>query len=224
MIVDDEARWDQVHQKIHGVDVVHSKYAEEKEKLFPRNSLICDLGGGTGNDVMYFLAKGHSVILLDISKFALDTALKRAKKMNMEKKLVTHQIDFGLHALPLKNSSVDVAYSRISLHYFGSNHTAKIFADVFRALKPGGSAYITFKSPEDQVEMARLMDHAVLYEPGVYIESGMLKSRFNKEQLEAIVQKAGISKHEVKPYREVLGTHESGAEQVLLQNEVIFKK
>lgn len=223
-ITDDETRWDEIHKKVHSGELKHSIYAEEKEPLFPRGSLICDLGGGTGKDVMFFLSKGHSVILLDLSTFALDTTMKRARELGKEKNLITHQIDFGLHTLPLKDASIDVAYSRIALHYFGNSHTTKIFADIYRALKPGGKAYMTFKSPEDTVEIERLKYNAVEYEPGVYIENGMLKSRFSADQLKQIVTNAGITQFEVIPHREVLGEHESGAEQVLLQNEIVFQK
>lgn len=222
--VDDSKRWDAIHSKIHQDDDPHSAYAEEKEKLFPRNSLICDLGGGTGNDVMYFLRQGHSVILMDISKYALDTAQKRATAEGFADRLVTNHIDFGLHTLPLKDSSVDVFYSRISLHYFGSRHTARIFSDVYRSLKPGGKAYITFKSDQDEIEMDRLRDNAVEYEPGVFIENGQLKSRFSLDQLNQICKNAGIQNAQIQIHKEVLGKHESGADQVLLQNEVIFSK
>lgn len=54
-------------------DKGHSLYAAEKEKEFPKNATVCDLGGGTGADSIYFAEKGHNVILVDIvySRLAL---------------------------------------------------------------------------------------------------------------------------------------------------------
>lgn len=221
--MDDVTHWDSVHKKIHTDYIRHSHYAEEKEKLFPRGSNVCELGGGTGNDAMYFLSKGHSVVLLDISEFALTKARESASRLGFSSKLVTKQIHFGLHKIPLKDNSIDVAYSRIALHYFESKHTAVIFDDIYRFLKPGGQAFLTFKSPEDREELLMLKTRSVEFEPGVYIDNGNLKSRFTKEQLEAILAQANIKDSEVTPIKEPLFTNDA-EQHYLLQNEVKFKK
>jgi ubiquinone/menaquinone biosynthesis C-methylase UbiE len=222
--IDDQARWDAIHQKNAVVEEPHSKYAEEKEKLFSRGSIIVDLGGGTGADALFFLKNGHSVIVLDISQFALNLTLEKAKKLNLAQKLIVKRSDFGLNDIPLKDNSVDIVYSRISLHYFPTDQTAKIFKDVFRILKPGGTAYLTFKSPEDKNEMLFLKDNSVEYEPGVFITNGQLKSRFSIDQLNNILQKSGIANSQVKLHKESLGVGEGGVEQALLVNEIIFRK
>lgn len=222
--MDDKKHWDVIHQKNLQPEESHSKYAEEKEKLFPKNCVVIDLGGGTGADAMFFLKQGHSVVVLDISEFALNITQERAKKLNLSEKLVARQVDFGLHDIPLKNDSVDVVYSRISLHYFPTDQTTKIFKDVYRLLKPGGKAYLTFKSPEDQNEMAFLKDNSVEYEPGVFITNGQLKSRFSIEQLKNILRSAGIPNFQVSLYKESLGTGEGGVEHILLVNEIVIQK
>lgn len=220
----DSKRWDLIHQKIHHQHTDASSFAEEVESVIPRGCMVCELGGGTGSDALHFLRKGHSVILFDISEFALKVAQGRVKKEGFSEHLVVQQIDFGLHALPLKDNSIDVAYSRISLNYFGNRHTVRIFADIYRSLKIGGSAYLTFKSPEDKKEMERLALNAVIYEPGVYIEAGQLRSRFTIPQLEEILKKAGITNFKVDHYVESLGRHVTGVEQLLYQNRIVFTK
>lgn len=223
-MLDDAKRWDYIHQKTHEDGDGHSVYAEEKEKLFPRGSVICDLGGGTGADAVYFLKMGHSVILFDISEFALNVAQKKAKEAGVEKALVVKQVDFGLHELPLQDNSIDVAYSRISLHYFPTNETIGIFSSIFKALKPGGSAYITFKSPDDEREMEYLRENAAEYEQDVFIENGQLRGRFSVEKLKEMLLQAGISNFQVHPYKEALKSDGGGNQQVLLLNEIIFSK
>jgi SAM-dependent methyltransferase len=220
-MIDDTARWNFIHQKTHSADLVHSKYAEEKEKLFPRNSLVVDLGGGAGFDSVYFLKQGHSVVLFDISDVALALAAQKAQELQLGEKLVTRQIDFGLHDLPIKENSVDIVFSRIALHYFESAHTIKIFKSIHTILKPGGKAYLTFKSPNDHAEMERLAKSATLFEPNVYIENGLIRSRFTIDQLKEMLTKAGISQCQVSEYNEQLG--ESGNHTLLL-NEVTFVK
>ena len=95
-------------------------------------------------------------MVLDISEHALSRCRELAKANGFDKQLVTQQVDFGLHQLPIKPESVDVVYSRISLNYFGKNHTTKLFTDIYNMLKPGGTAYLTFKSPADAEEMEYL--------------------------------------------------------------------
>jgi ubiquinone/menaquinone biosynthesis C-methylase UbiE len=224
VVVDDTTRWDLTHQKTHKPDMLYSHYAEEKEKLFLRNSLVVDVGGGTGEDALYFLQKGHSVVLLDISPFALKVAEDKAGAAGLAKKLVARQVDYGLHALPIKDASVNVVYSRISLNYFDREHTIKLFMQIYRILKPGGVAYLSFKSPDDTDEMDYLEKMTTLFEPNVYIENGMLRSRFTTEQLNEMVVEAGIKTYEVTPFKEELGVRREGHKQTLYLNEVAFKK
>ncbi|MFC1649157.1 class I SAM-dependent methyltransferase [Patescibacteria group bacterium] len=223
-MVDDVTRWNTIHQKIHKDEEGHSVYAEEKEKLFPKGSVICDLGGGSGGDAIYFLKQGHSVIVLDISDFALELTRSKAKAVGYADKLVTKHMDFGLHELPIKDNSVDIAYSRLSLHYFGKTRTSEMFNDIYRFIKPNGTAYLTFKSPKDEAEMERLQAVASVYEENVYIEGGQLRSRFTVEQLKQILKDAGIKSCTVNPYQEMLGVKGTGKHELLLQNEVVFTK
>jgi ubiquinone/menaquinone biosynthesis C-methylase UbiE len=221
---DDAKRWDALHKKIHSEETVPSLYAREREKLFPRGSLIVELGGGTGADAVYFLQNGHSVVILDISDFALKVAQDRAKEHNLQGKLAVKKVDFGLHQLPIKDGSVDIAYSRISLHYFEASHTVKLFQDIYKMLKPNGKAFLTFKSPDNKEEMEYLENVAVEFEPNVYIENGQLRSRFTSEQLKTMLDQAGISNFEVRPHQEQLVAEKLGHHPVLFLNEVVITK
>lgn len=221
--MDDAAAWDAIHQKTKSEEW-HSRWAEGVENDFPRGSLVVELGAGTGADAIYFLKKGHSVVALDISQFALNALEEKAKSQKLDNKLVIKQVDFGLHKLPIKDASADVVYSRISLNYFGSKHTTKIFADIRRILKPGGKAYLSLKSPEDPVEMEYLQKSATVYEPNVFIEGGMLRSRFTVEQLEGMLKNAGIPEFNVTPKKEDLSERKEGHHPTLYINEIVFTK
>jgi ubiquinone/menaquinone biosynthesis C-methylase UbiE len=224
MVVSEAAHWDTIHQKSHRGTESHSQYAQEKEKLFSRGSLVVDLGSGSGSDAMYFAKNGHSVILLDISAFALQKAKERAVREGLADKIATRQIDFGLHDLPVKTSSVDIVYSRISLHYFESSHTAKLFRDIYRMLKSGGTAYLTFKSPKDEVEMNYLTNRATRFEDNVFIENNQLRSRFTPAQLQNILTKAGIESATVNEIEETIMGADNAPVGTLHLNEVIITK
>lgn len=217
-------RWDEIHKKTHKEELVHSTYAEEKEILFPRNCIIADLGGGVGADALYFLEKGHSVVILDISEFALEEAKKRAKKKGLEKNLITKQVDFNLNEIPLKNGSCDIAYARISLNYLTAENTTIIFKEIYRILKKGGEAYLTFRSPDDMQEMKFLKTVATEYEPNVFIHEDQLRSRFTIKQLERMLDAAEIANYEVKPYEEKINEAKKGFQPILKVNELTFKK
>lgn len=220
----DVKRWDSVHKEIHKEGGLPSSYAQEKEELFPRGSIVVEMGGGTGEDAVYFLRQGHSVVILDISEFALKKAEEKAKEAGVAEKLVTKHVDFGLHKLPIKESSVDVVYSRISLHYFGSEHTTKLFQDIEKMLKEGGVAYLTFKSPRDKEEMEYLEEAGTEYEENVFIENKQLRSRFSEEQFREMLKNAGIKDFEVGSYDEDLDQEEKGHKSTLHLTEVIIKK
>ncbi|KKQ43368.1 MAG: Methyltransferase type 11 [Microgenomates group bacterium GW2011_GWC1_37_8] len=223
-MIDDADRWDAIHKKTHKPDEPHSQYAEEVEKLFPRKSLVVDMGAGTGLDALYFLKNGHSVIAFDISPFALDIITQKASQYNLSTKLVTRKVDFGLHALPVKDSSVDVVYSRISLNYFGAKQTTKIFKDIYRILKSSGRAFVTLKSPDDTVEMEYLEKTGSIYEPNVYIEGGMLRSRFTQEQLREILKDTDIPGFNIRSFEEDLSSKGDSHHPRLFVNEVTFSK
>lgn len=100
-----------------------SNYAVLSEKEFERNSLVADLGGGTGVDALYFLHKGHEAILADVSDYGLNIAKKRAEKDGFEIKTVEN--DFSTGKINLDNDSVDIVYSHLALHYFDRGTTIK---------------------------------------------------------------------------------------------------
>jgi len=171
-----------------------SNYAIEKEKLFPRESVICDLGGGTGADALYFLQKGHQVTLIDVSDLALSKALTTARNLGFEDLIKTKQHDLNTGQLPLQADTYDVVYSRLALHYFRSAILSQLISGIYAALKSNGVAYLTLKSPDDQAEMKYLEETSAKLEDGVFDEDGHIKTRFNIKQLEQILLSADLPK------------------------------
>jgi ubiquinone/menaquinone biosynthesis C-methylase UbiE len=224
----EENIWDDIHIKLHKEILRQSSYAEDCEKLFPKNSIVCDLGGGLGFDALYFVKKGHSVVILDISNYALNHAKQLAKEENLVKKFLVKQVDFGLGKLPLKDKTFDVAYSRIGLNYFPYRETQIIFSEIYRVLKPGGYSFIILKSPDDVEEMKFLSEHAVKMEDGVFIEGQQIRSRFTIKQLQNMLNEIEIKEFKVKPYQEkditLRDEYNISVNKPIFLNEVTFKK
>ncbi|MDO8589989.1 MAG: class I SAM-dependent methyltransferase [bacterium] len=223
-MIDQIKKWNQSHTEIPK-DKSVSQYAIEREKDFTRNSFVCELGGGTGADAIYFLQHEHKVALVDISDYALKIALEKAEQLSL--KLETHRVTLGKDAIPLEDESIDVVYSRLALHYFDWQTTVNIFKEIYRIMKNGGRAYITVKSPDDYEEMSFLRQTAVEKDKGIFMDKGDIKSRFTIEQLEAILREAEIRSFEVKSYSENFGTRvdkvKSGNTQTIL-NEIQISK
>jgi ubiquinone/menaquinone biosynthesis C-methylase UbiE len=204
-----------------------SGYAIAKEKLFPRNAVVCDLGGSTGADSLYFIKQGHKVTLVDISDFALQVAQDKAKKFGLENGLVTLKTDFSEGRLPLENDNFDIVFSGLALHYFPSKRLCELFTEVYRILKSHGTAYITLKSPNDLEEMQFLKKTAKGIEKGVFDDKSQVKTRFTKQRLKEILKETDITDFEVNDYIENFEGRKdrvkSGKDKLLL-NEVILKK
>jgi ubiquinone/menaquinone biosynthesis C-methylase UbiE len=210
-------------------DKGQSLYATEKEAQFPRNSVVCDLGGGTGTDGLYFASRGHSVTLVDIADEALAKAETHAKERGLTDKLKVAQCDFSFGKLPLDSDAYDVVYSRLALHYFEPQVTSRLFAEIYRILRPGGRTYLTLKSPEDAAEMAFLATTAIEEEAGLFNEKGRLKSRYTIERLKEILTDSGIpeSAYSIVSYTEKLGNEndvvKSGNSEFIV-NEITIQK
>ncbi len=210
-------------------DKGHSLYAAEKEKEFPRNSKVCDLGGGTGTDSIYFAEKGHEVVLVDIADEPLAKADAHANELGLADKHKTLQCDFSFGKLPLEDSSVDIVYSRLALHYFESKVLAQLFSEVYRILRSGGKSYLSLKSPDDSAEMEFLATTATEQEEGVFNENGRIKTRYTIDRLEKILADANIppGNFKVTAYTEKLGNSndvvKSGVDAFIV-NEVTVSK
>lgn len=206
-----------------------SLYAADKERQFPKNSDVCDLGGGTGTDSLYFANKGHNVTLVDIADEALAKAAAHAEERGLADKFKTAQCDFTFGKLPLEDAAYDVVYSRLALHYFEPKVTAQLFAEIYRILRPGGWTFLSLKSPDDAAEMAFLATTAIEEAEGLFNENGRLKSRYTIERLKELLADAGIPEnaYSVESYVEKLGNDndivKSGNAEFVV-NEVTIRK
>ena len=205
----------------------HSRYAETAIKDLAPHSTICDLGGGTGADAIYFARAGHTVTLYDISSFAMKQAVKKAEKMGLS--IATKQADFGDSKFKLPVETFDLIYSRLTLHYFKPEQMYNILTTIYEALRTNGKAMITLKSSEDKKEIQFLKSTAKEIEPGVFEDKGQIKMRLNLDQLRDVMKKTGLpdGAYSIREITEDLGGRvdavKSGNMTIIL-NEIIITK
>jgi|694.fasta_scaffold00232_63 ubiquinone/menaquinone biosynthesis C-methylase UbiE len=203
-----EEFWGTIHKKSNK-DKTPSPFAIESEQMFPPNSLVLEIGGGTSVDSIYFLEKDHRVIMVDISKEALSFADSAAKTKNLKfEELIP--LEIGENLIPIPNNTINIIYSRLALGYFTIEDSIKIFTNLYELLTEDGLALIAVNSPDDTGEMEFYKESTEEIEPGVFNEEGILKTRFTKEQWEEILDQAGIKNYEVDSIKESI----SGVEEI----------
>lgn len=105
---------------------------------------ILELGCGPGDDSVYFARSGHRVVAADFVR--VEPSWSRAAS---EIPSLTFLICDLRQNLPLLDASIDVAYARLSLHYFSDDVTHDIFHEIHRVLVPDGLFVFLCKSVSD---------------------------------------------------------------------------
>ena len=140
-----------------------------------KHKTLLDLGSGKGQDALFFAKNDLSVTAVDFSDNALQLLDKMAAIKNLKIKTIQQSID-DLH---FKDSSFDIIYAHLSLHYFPDKQTTKIFNQLYKMLKKDGLLFVKCKSTDD-----------AYYGRGTELEDDMFSFRdhkrhfFSKEYLQ----------------------------------------
>lgn len=118
-----------------------SSIYEVFEKYIPEGAKILDLGFGSGRDTLHFLEKGYEVVSIDIS----EELVVRAKRIlpNKVRLLDFHDLDY--------ESEFDAIWACASLLHSTEEALKSVIRGCQRALKPGGTLYMSFKKGEGQI-------------------------------------------------------------------------
>ena len=93
------------------------------------DSVVLDLGCGTGYFAEVLATRFNTVIGLDLSKEMLNfSKLNRSKKISW--------LNADIHSIPLSNNSVDVVFSNLAIQW--CNPLTDAFIEIKRILKPDG--------------------------------------------------------------------------------------
>lgn len=129
--------WTDLHKLYKEQDWIDkpSIFAEQAIAYFPSKAKIFELGAGQAQDGCFFAANGHDVTATDIEDTALEMAIEKAEAKSV--KISVKKVDLR-DELPFEDSSFDVVYAHLSLHYFDYETTTRLFDEIKRVLKPGG--------------------------------------------------------------------------------------
>ncbi|NIP40463.1 MAG: methyltransferase domain-containing protein [Candidatus Aenigmarchaeota archaeon] len=170
-----------------------------KEVGRARNSLIVDLGTGTGNVILELLktTRDSEFIGVDISRGMIKEARKKFKKMGLKnvKLMVSH-----LDRLKLPENSVDFFVSGGAFHHIKNKE--KVIRNLFRMLKPEGKIINA-----DQFKPGKVYRKEVEKLRERYPESAKVNDRIYREFMKKLEQdKRHPREFHITPYefREIL--------------------
>ena len=135
--------WNNVHSERFDKKIVYDNWLDKYKSVWENSKTpILDLGCGAGNDTLYFVEKGYSVVACDYSEVALEKIRKNIESAQ------TKLVDIS-QPLPFKDNSFDVVVADLSLHYFDEKTTKTIIEEINRILTPNGSLLARVNSVAD---------------------------------------------------------------------------
>jgi len=137
--------------------------ASTAARLNPQATAILDIGCGAGNYTLkllqQFQSAGHppklDCTLIDLSRPMLDRAMSRVRSVTSG---TVTAIQSDIRELSLGESSVDIALAAATLHHLrDESEWQAVFTKIFRALKPGGSFWISDLIEHSDAQVQSLM-------------------------------------------------------------------
>lgn len=103
---------------------------------------VLDLGCGMGRHALLFAANGFQVTALDLS----ESGLRRLEKTAVERGLAITTVHADLTSLPFPGGSFDAVLAYHSIYHVDSAGMHAAISELYRVLKPGAEAYLTFNA------------------------------------------------------------------------------
>jgi len=143
--------WDQLRRDLFGDQFT----LEALLALLAGDSVVADLGCGTGNAAEFLAPHVRKIIAVDREPAMLEAARKRLSGFrNVEFKRGE------LHALPLEDESINIALVMLVLHHIAD--PAAVVAEIGRVLAPGGTLLIVDMTAHDRESYRHTMGHVHL--------------------------------------------------------------
>jgi len=166
-------QWDRMRDGLFG----HTFHLFALLSLLDRDSVVVDLGCGTGAVAEALAPCVRQVIAVDESDAMLEAARDRLKRWgNVDLRQGT------LEALPVPDGEADLATLILVLHHLPSPEAA--IAEEVRVLKPGGRLVLVDMLPHDRSEYRQEMGH--------------LHLGFSETQVEDYLHQAGLTEVRIR--------------------------
>ncbi len=130
------------------------KFLKKEEKFKLESRRILDLGCGTGRNSNYLAERDNFVIGIDFSRTAINLAISRAKRKNI-------QVDYRLASISspydIEDNSIDLALDITSSNSLNEKSRDFYLQEVYRVLKPGAYFFVRALSKDANKNVKNLL-------------------------------------------------------------------
>lgn len=168
-----------------------------------------DLGCGDGQETEYLLRCGHKVISADFEQSNLD----KVDKISGSKTIL---FDMRKDWKTFDENQFDAVVASLSVQYFDTETTNRIFGEIKRILKPGGKLYARVNSTKDILHGAgdgELIEENFYIDrergiPKRYFDEGAIKKFFTPFGQYSYYESIGKYDYKEKPVFEIVAVNE----------------
>lgn len=159
-----------------------------KEKIDIEDNKVLDLGSGTGRNSFYFAKLGADVFGIEISKIAIDLAIKQAEDENLHIKYIKQNIG---DLLPFKSNSFDLLLDVTSSNSLNEKEREVYLSETNRVLKKSGYFFIKALCKEGDENAKNLLKNFPGKEKDTYVmpETKIIERIWTKEDFISTYQK-----------------------------------
>lgn len=143
----DRAYWNKYYKDIINDRVTPSNFAVAVADMLQPESHIMELGCGNGRDSLYFLSKGHNVIAVDGSDFAID----KLNEITADNDDALFVCDDFVKCQVLYQMKYDCVYSRFTLHAITEEQENELLYNVRNSLHHNGIFCIEARTVHDEI-------------------------------------------------------------------------
>lgn len=178
------------------------KYFDEEKKFIENNILkddtVLDLGCGTGRTIKIISKISKKVIGIDNDKDAVNTGKKNIKELKNAELILE-----DAEKMHFENNSFDIVFIGLSFVNFGKTKY-KILEEIKRILKDNGKLIFSVYNENALDERLKTYkkfdkrDLEISKEGTIKFDSEAISEQFSKEEIRAILKKAGFQILEIK--------------------------
>lgn len=171
--------WDGIHRSYKREEIKVDNWLEEFLPIIQASQgPILDIGCGSGNDTLYFIAHGKKVIACDQSPNAIENI-----KKNFPEIWEARCFNF-LDGFDFQDGVFEVICADLCLHYFRMEDTRYILGELKRILVPGGHIFVRVNTINDVLHGAGQGEEI---EKHLFkMEDGTIKRFFDDKDIESV--------------------------------------
>lgn len=156
--------------------------------FFDHKDVVLDLGCGSGNIILEFAPKVHSILGIDNNKECILFLEKKIKEENIKKAKV---LKMDLTKLDLKGRKFTKIIMTEVLEHFDQNELRKIMQKIKNILTPEGKIFITTPNYQSPWPIMEFLIDKLKLTPKLWGEQH--RSKFTFKKLEILMKEANLS-------------------------------